>query len=204
MTEEEKQQLRNLKADTVSELQDMRDDISSRYSHALETDERLSEYVFEVIDHPDKHNLYEVLAVRRFFSMLDRHRWRKGRVQHFFKFYQALRFNGSSGRTQYKLTPIQTFQFANIFGFADDNGRRLIRTAYIFVPRKFSKTTSAASLAVYDMLFGDHNAQAYVGANSYKQAKVCFDEIRAIMRDLDSDGVYFRVNREKITFLDSD
>ena len=87
-------------------------------------------------------------------------------------------------------------------GISEDchDGRRLVRTAYIFVPRKFSKTTSAAALAVYDLLFGDNNAQAYVGANSYPQAKICFDEIRAIMRDLDPGERHFRVNRESISF----
>jgi phage terminase large subunit-like protein len=79
-------------------------------------------------------------------------------------------------------------------------GKRLTRLVYLFVPRKFSKTTSSASLAVYDMLFGDVNAQAFVGANSYNQAKICFDEIRAIMRDLDPKERHFRVNREKIFF----
>lgn len=69
-------------------------------------------------------------------------------------------------------------------------------------PRKFSKTTSCAALAVYDMLFGDNNAQAYVGANSYDQAKICFDEIRNIMFDIDPKEKHFRVNREKITFKD--
>ena len=63
--------------------------------------------------------------------------------------------------------------FGNIFGFYNAEGLRLIRDVYLFVPRKFSKTTSVASLAIYDMLFGDSNAQAYVGANSYSQAKIC-------------------------------
>jgi phage terminase large subunit-like protein len=84
--------------------------------------------------------------------------------------------------------------------FCLPDGRRLIRTAYLFVPRKFSKTTSCAALAVYDMLFGDNNAQAYVGANSYDQAKICFDEIRDIMLGIDPGQKLFRVNREKITF----
>lgn len=124
-------------------------------------------------------------------------------MQKFFRFYETLRFNGAFGRTRYTLTPVQCFQFASIFGPSQDDGSRLVRTAYIFVPRKFSKTTSAASLAVYDLLFGDYNAQAYVGANSYDQAKICFDEIRAIMRDIDPSERTFRVNREKITFKDS-
>ncbi len=203
MTEEEKIRERKFKADVVAELQAMRPTMATRYHRALDdTDKRMAQYIFSVVDNPDAHNLYELLGIRRFFSMLDKYRWKKGRVKRFIKFYEILRFNGTSGRTRYKLTPVQTFQFANIFGFVDEKGRRLIRTAYIFVPRKFSKTTSAASLAVYDMLFGDNNAQAYVGANSYEQAKICFDEIRAIMQDIDPSGKHFRVNREKITFRD--
>lgn len=196
MTEDEKQGLRNLKRQTAAELSQIQ---LGNYAYALqETDPRLLEYVQKIIASPDKHNLYELLAAKRFFYLLDGYRWTARKVRKFFKFYEALRFNGTSGRTHYKLTPIQCFQFANIFGFADQEGRRLCRTAYIFVPRKFSKTTSAASLAVYDMMFGDNNAQAYVGANSYQQAKICFDEIRNIMRDIDPAGQYIKVNREKI------
>lgn len=203
MTEEEKVRLRSLKADTAAWLQRDRDAYPTRYRCALvETDRRIGDYVYGVIDNPERHNLYELLAVKRFFHMLDRYEWSPKRVKHFFRFYQALRFSGINGRTHYKLTPVQAFQFANIFGFVKPDGRRLIRSVYLFVPRKFSKTTSSAALAVYDMLFGDNNAQAYVGANSYDQAKICFDEIRAIMFDLDAGGRHFRVNREKITFLD--
>ena len=203
MTEEEKVRLRSLKADTAAWLQRDRDVYPIRYRCALvETDRRIGDYVYGVIDNPERHNLYELLAVKRFFHMLDRYEWSPKRVKHFFRFYQALRFSGINGRTRYKLTPVQAFQFANIFGFVKPGGRRLIRSVYLFVPRKFSKTTSSAALAVYDMLFGDNNAQAYVGANSYDQAKICFDEIRAIMFDLDPGGRHFRVNREKITFLD--
>lgn len=203
MTEEEKVRLRSLKADTAAWLQRDRDAYPTRYRCALvETDRRIGDYVYGVIDNPERHNLYELLAVKRFFHMLDRYEWSQKRVKHFFRFYQALRFSGINGRTRYKLTSVQAFQFANIFGFVKPDGRRLIRSVYLFVPRKFSKTTSSAALAVYDMLFGDNNAQAYVGANSYDQAKICFDEIRAIMFDLDAGGRHFRVNREKITFLD--
>ena len=191
------------KADIVEDIQRGRSTYADRYRRALiDTDKRIGDYVFGVIDNPDKHNLYEILGVRRFLQMLDKYDWKPKRVKRFFKFYQALKFSGLKGRTRYKLTPVQAFQFANIYGFVRPDGRRLIRAAYLFVPRKFSKTTSCAALAVYDMLFGDNNAQAYVGANSYDQAKICFDEIRNIMFDIDSKGKHFRVNREKITFKD--
>lgn len=200
MTEEEKQRHRQLKDEVAASLQaiDLR-----RYGFALgDTDPRLEQYVREVTDNSDGHNLYELLAVRRFFRLLDKHAWNARRVRRFFRFYEALRFSGAGCRTRYRLTPVQCFQFASIFGFSRSDGLRLTRTAYIFVPRKFSKTTSAAALAVYDMLFGDANAQAFIGANSYDQAKICFDEIRAIMQDIDPRGRHFRINREKIFYRD--
>lgn len=201
MTEEEKKALRELKASAVGDLQARREVLLASHRYALDdTDLRLTQYVRGVIDNPAGHNLYEILGVRRFFQLLDKYGWRADRVKHFFWFYELLRFSGINGRTRYKLTPVQCFQFANIYGFALPDGRRLTRTAYLFVPRKFSKTTSSAAVAVYDLLFGDKNAQAYVGANSYDQAKICFDEIRSIMFDIDPNGKHFRVNREKITF----
>lgn len=203
MTEEEKKELRALKLSCIERLQANIDNYTKKYSHALVgTDKRLLDYVICTAKNPDSHNLYELLGVERFFQLLGRYEWKPKRVRHFIRFYEALRFSGLKGRTRYKLTPVQVFQFANIYGFAMKDGRRLIRVAYLFVPRKFSKTTSSASMAVYDLLFGDSNAQAYVGANSYDQAKICFDEIRALMWDIDPSGRHFRVNREKITFCD--
>ena len=203
MTEEERGQWRQYKANVVRQLQAGRDTYNTKYHNALvDTDKRIGDYVFGVIDNPEAHNLYEILGVQRFLQMLDKYEWKVKKVRHFFRFYETIRFSGLRGRTRYKLTPVQAYQFANIYGFARADGRRLIRTAYLFVPRKFSKTTSCAAMAVYDMLFGDNNAQAYVGANSYDQAKICFDEIRSIMFDIDPREKHFKVNREKITFKD--
>lgn len=202
MTEEERAREREQKEAVSLRLRDGWEKLVSPYRSAIiNTDRRIWDYVEGVASHPDDHNLYEQLAVERFFLLMGKYRWMRQRVRKFFKFYELLRFSGVNGRRRYKLTPVQCFQFASIFGFAMDDGRRLTRSAYIFVPRKFSKTTSAASLAVYDMLFGDNNAQAYVGANSSDQAKICFNEIRSIMRTLDPQERHFRVNREKITFL---
>lgn len=202
MTEEEKEGLRELKRETQDRLYRLVRTDEGCHRLMSATDSRLWLYVEGVATHPVDHNLYELLGVCRMFELMQRYEWRPRRVQAFLKFYELLKFNGVTGRRRYRLTPVQVFQFASIFGFALKDGRRLTRTAYIYVPRKFSKTTSAAALAVYDMLFGDANAQAYVGANSYNQAKICFDEIRAIMRGLDPNSRHLRVNREKITFHD--
>lgn len=200
MTEEEKQSEREYKKEAEDRLKTLCHNLSI-YNYALDnTDVRIREYIESVALDTEGHNLYEILGILRFFYLLDKYTWNAKKVKMFFKFYECLKFNGVNGRQSYKLTPVQCFQFANIMGFEDKDGLRLIRDAYIFVPRKFSKTTSASSLAVYDLLFGYHNSQAYIGANSYDQAKICFDEIRNILFSLDPNGRHFRINREKITF----
>ena len=188
-------ELIQLKVDTVSRLQHI-DTLSYNLNKA---DSRLNSYIGACISNPDAHNLYELLSIVRFFRFLDTYDFRTGKVRKFVVFYERLKFSGTKGKTRYKLTPIQVFQFANILGFYHPGtDKRVIREALLFVPRKFSKTTSVASLAIYDLLFGDANAQTYVAANSYNQAKVCFDEIRNILKALDPNLRHFTINREII------
>lgn len=164
-----------------------------------DTDERLPQYVRGVYANPEGHNLWEVLAVTRFLRLLGDYTWRADKVRHFITYYEGVKFSGVKGRRRYKLTPVQVFQFASILGFERDDGRRLTREVILFVPRKFSKTTSVASLAAYELLFGDANAQAYTGANSYTQAQICFKEISAIVRQFDEGQTgLFRINREHL------
>jgi len=203
MTAEERSKEREFKAQVVEELQANRDTYLKKYAYALAgTDQRMEDYVCQVIDNPDDHNLYEHLKIRRFFLMLDKWEWKPKRAKKKIRLFEKLKFSGTSGRRCVKLSPVQVFSFANIYGLARPDGRRLIRTVYKFVPRKYGKTTEAAGLAVDDLLFGDHNAEAYVGANSYDQAKKCFNEIRGIMKNIDPRQKHFRINRETITFRD--
>lgn len=191
-------------------------------TYQLDTiDARLYKYIAEVRNNPDAHNLYEVLAVLKFLRLMREYVFRPSKVKKFVKLYESLKFSGMDGRRCYKLTPIQYFQFASILGFfrwedvgsaegyPDKEGktkkiedgrryelRRLVREAILFVPRKFSKTTSTASLAVNELLYGDSNAQAYTAANSYKQARICFDEIAKIVKQFDPNRKYFKATRE--------
>lgn len=190
----EKSELIDLKRQTAEELKRL--DVGSY--HLEKTDDRLRLYARTVIDHPDDHNLYELLALKRFFRLLDTYIFKPKEVRKFIVFYESLKFSGLRGRTKYKLTPIQVFEFANILGFYLTKKKRLCRDALLFVPRKFSKTTSVASLAIYDLLFGDANAQAYVAANSYDQAQVCFGEIKNILKALDPRFRHFKINREQV------
>ena len=184
---------------------------------------RLLDYILEVRDNPDMHNLYEILAVLRFLSFMCKYVFRWTKVRKFVIFQESLKFDGPQGRRSYRLTPVQFFQFASIMGFYfwQDMGPaekgdtlitktrrvrdghveelvRLTRRAILFLPRKFSKTTSMSSLAVYDLLTGDSNAQTYTAANSYRQAKICFDEISKVLQPLNPGKRYFKTTRETV------
>lgn len=204
MTEEQKQEERELKLRIIQDLDKLREKLTdTRYSSVFTSDVRLPKYILNVIGDTSAHNLYELLAIKRFLVFLDKYEFDTAIFKRFCKFYEAIKFSGTHGRTRYKLTPVQVFQYANVYGFKDADGRRLCRQAYIFVPRKFSKTTSTAAMAVNELFFGDSNAQAYVGANSYSQAKICFDEIRNILMGIDPAGKHFKVNRELVMWKDN-
>lgn len=193
MTEEEKDRIRQAKIDVTAKLATM--DIG-RYRLA-EVDSRLDGYVREVANNPDGHNLYEQLAVARFLAMCDKYGINATEVWQFCDFYESLYFPGKQGQQRYALTPVQYFQFASIFAFWKDD-KRVVREVVLFVPRKFSKTTGTASLAIYDLLYGDANAESYTGANSNDQAKKCFDVIRSCMRRLDPKERRYTVNEQTI------
>ncbi len=184
-----------LKQETAAHLKNLNVD-----SYRLEkTDKRLPIYIKDCISNPEGHNLYELLALKRFFLLIDKHDFRPKPVKQFIVFYEKLKFSGTSGRRSYKLTPIQVFQFASIMGFYHKGtDKRLIREALLFVPRKFSKTTSVSAFSVFDLLFGDANAQSFVAANSYPQAQICFSEISGVLKSLDKKLRRFKINREII------
>lgn len=193
MTEEERERLRLAKQDVTAELACL--PIAAYQLN--EVDKRLTVYTTEVSQRPAAHNLYEQLAVRHFFQMVDKYGLNATAVRRYILFYESLYFPGTQGAQRYPLTPVQVFQFASIFGFWE-GARRVVREVVLFVPRKFSKTTSTASLAVYDLLYGDANAESYTGANSSDQAKKCFNVIRDCVKKLDPKGRRYIVNEQTI------
>ena len=167
-----------------------------------ETDERLPIYLNECIGNPARHNLYELLAVKRFFDLLDKFEFRAGKVREFITLFEFLKFSGTKGSTNINATPVQVFQFANIKGFYyPGTDKKVINDALLFVPRKFGKTTEVAAFMVDDLLFGDTNSQAFAGANSYEQAQILFGELKNVLKRLDKKLKRFKINREKITHL---
>lgn len=193
MTEEEKDKLRQAKADVTDLLARTR---IERY-RLTDVDSRLDAYVREVAGNPDGHNLYEQLAVARFFRMCDKYGINATEVWQFADFYESLYFPGKAGQQRYELTPVQYFQFASIFAFWVGS-KRVVREVVLYVPRKFSKTTGTASLAIYDLLYGDANAESYTGANSSDQAKKCFDVIRNCVRKLDPKERRYAINEQTV------
>ena len=196
MDENIKNKLRSLKVEAIETLRNIP---SAKYEALWETDERLQSYCEEVRDNPERHNLYEVLSVVRFFKLRDKYEWDSRGVRKFIRFAEKVKLSGLKGRRSYKCTTVQVFQFANVWGFVK-NGRRLVREVCLFIPRKYSKTTTAAIFAAWDMMYGDANAQAYVAANSYDQAQQCFKEILGIVQSIDPSMSFFKTNRHTVKF----
>ena len=199
MTEEERDRIIQKKEEETEWLANVR---LSRYK-LTRIDKRLSAYVRDVAKNPAMHNVFEQLGVRHFLQMMEKYGFEIRIVQSFFFLYEHLYFPGKNGMTQYKLTPVQVFQFASIYGFWH-NGKRVVHEAVLYVPRKFSKTTSSAAFIVADVLFGDANAECYVGANSQDQAKKCFEVIRGCMQRLDPKEEFYVINKEEIKSKRSD
>lgn len=172
--------------------------LDSDIDYLEQIDDRLITYITNVLDEEDKHNKYEILAVFRFLDFIEKYSFDVSKFKKFVKFYEYLRFPSEQGQKSFKLTPVQVFQFASIYGFIKDDGYRLCNDALLYVPRKFSKTTSVAACAIFDLLFGPSDAQAYIASNSFNQAKICFDIISNTLKPLDPGMQSFRRNRDKI------
>ena len=123
----DKEELKEIKKKVSQDLKEI--DVLSY--NLRKTDKRLDIYVLEVINNPEGHNLYEQLSVKRFFNFLDKYDFRSVEVKKFVVFYERLKFQGTKGLTYYKLTPVQVFQFTNIFGFYRADGKRLTRDALL-------------------------------------------------------------------------
>lgn len=193
MTEEDKDRQREAKAAVSARLAA----VEFAPYKLKSIDARIENYCRTVAANPARHNLFEQLAVERFLLMVERYGLNRAEILKFFALYESLPFPGKGGLQCYKLTPVQAFQFAAIYGFWKD-GRRVVRRVMLFVPRKFSKTTSSAAFVVNDVLFGDANAEAYTCANSADQAKKCFAVVRGCFRRLDPKGRYYLANEMEL------
>ena len=93
MDEQQKERLRRAKAEAVSRLRDIP---AARYEALAETDVRLRDYCEMIRDEPERHNLYEVLSVARFFDLRERYEWDMKGVRRFINFAEAVKLSGTT------------------------------------------------------------------------------------------------------------
>ena len=94
--------------------------------------------------------------------------------------------------------PWQLFCLANIFGLKyKATKKRKYTYADIYVPRKNGKTTFAAVIALYMLLFdGESAAEVYAAAVDKAQAKICFDASAELIKGVEGLEGYVRVFRK--------
>lgn len=82
------------------------------------------------------------------------------------------------GKVVFVLQPWQSFLVSSLFGWVrKENGNRRFTEAYIEIPKKNAKTTTAAAIGNF-MLIGDGETgpEVYHAAFTRDQASICFDE----------------------------
>lgn len=96
-------------------------------------------------------------------------------------------FKGEFAGKSIRLEDWQLFVAANIFGwYRTATKRRRYQYADVYVPRKNGKTTFAAIIALYMLLFdGEPAAEVYAAAVDKEQAKICFDTAKELLRNSD-------------------
>jgi len=79
--------------------------------------------------------------------------------------------------------PWQIFLICQIYGWFGDNGRRVVRTVYIEVPRKNGKSTLCSLLALYHLLADkEASAEVYAAAVTRDQARIVFNDAAAMVK----------------------
>ena len=117
----------NTKAAVVKCIPKYLDKFQDDVDYLDDIDSRLNIYINRVLNSPNEHGKYEILAVFRFLDFVDKYAFNVSKFKKFVKFYENLRFPSERGQMSFKLTPVQVFQFANILGFIKGNGYRLWR-----------------------------------------------------------------------------
>ncbi|HLI51910.1 MAG TPA: terminase TerL endonuclease subunit [Thermomicrobiaceae bacterium] len=81
-----------------------------------------------------------------------------------------------------ELRPWQAFIVGSLFGWKRTDGSRRFRTAYVEVPRKNGKSTTAAGIALLLGFFdGEGGAEVYAAATKKDQARIVWDEAKRMV-----------------------
>ncbi len=140
-------------------------------------------------------------AVERWYSDLSREDLIFDRAA----FYRVVRFSsmlkhykGEFAGQAIQWESWQLFCLANIFGLKiRATKRRKYTYADVYVPRKNGKTTFAAVIALYMLIFdGESAAEVYAAAVDKAQAKICFDASAELIKGVPELDGYVRIFRK--------
>lgn len=100
------------------------------------------------------------------------------------KFIELLRHvKGPKAGERVVLEPWQCFILTTVFGWVDDKGLRRFQRVYIEVPRGNGKSTLCSGVALYMLCAdGEKGADVYSFATTRDQARIVFDDAKAMAR----------------------
>lgn len=157
-----------------------------------------------------------ILACKRYLSWFenDEYEFREDKIEEILSFFSILRlFEGKWAGQEFKLTEPQKWIIYNIFGFYHKGtDKRVVKKVLLLVPRKFSKSTFSAAIALYLLIFEDPGTQVINMANNAKQAHTLFRMETELIKPLNKkkrfkllrDTIEFPRNKSFCTVLASD
>lgn len=91
-----------------------------------------------------------------------------------------------------------------IFGLFTSDGKRLIEECYIQLPRGNAKSFIAATLAIYNLLFGPAGGETLLAANSREQAKeILYKDCYLMCKQADSLSKFLKIEKHKIENIEN-
>lgn len=153
----------------------------------LSNKDKFNLYIEQVRSGSRPANRYEKLAVERHLVDLQRDDifFDEKRAFAACNFFHMMKhFKGSYAGKYIYLEPWEVFVVASIFGWIKQkDNKRKYTYADVFVPRKNGKTTLAAGIALFCLLFdGEAGAEVYSAAVDKEQAKICFGTSQELAR----------------------
>jgi phage terminase large subunit-like protein len=123
-----------------------------------------------------------ILRGRRFD---DKYYFSEDSVKDLLKFCYYVYIDNHGKKVQFHPAPWQAWIFKELFGRYRNKelSKRLYRDAIIWIARKSGKTTVAAILAVYDIIKGDRNSEAYTVSNTRDQSSISLRYAKSIVND---------------------
>lgn len=166
---------------------------------------RYTSYAYDVIEGRIIAGKWIKLACQRFLTWLERDDiwfdWKAARrVERFIGLFHH--WSGSFNGKPFTLLPYQAFLVYNLFGWKwVGTNKRVINKVYFSIGRKNGKTQLASAIAAYCFFAsGEGDAQVYNIANSTQQAALSFNMAKAMLKQLDPKGTYFRFYRDHVKY----